>query len=168
MWSVCYLLGCSQSLCSQTGRSYWCCNSDPAPSAGQTRSYGPSSPRYGPRSGVNTNHNHRLETSKHNQSDNIWKSMPRNEMSMSKCIRSESLYTILCTNSKELCIMWKIYTTSLQISRCFSAKCMAWSWFPKAVCAFPKLQHARPSPILQEQKHTLIESKYTNSKTMLV
>lgn len=45
--------------------------------------------------------------------------------------------------------------TSRQISRCFSAKCMAWSWLPSAVCAFPRLQHARPSPILQgnENRH---------------
>lgn len=43
--------------------------------------------------------------------------------------------------------------TSRQISRCFSAKCMAWSWFPSAVCAFPRLQHARPSPILQCNKN---------------
>lgn len=43
--------------------------------------------------------------------------------------------------------------TSRQISRCFSAKCIAWSWFPSAVCAFPRLQHARPSPILQRNKN---------------
>lgn len=45
--------------------------------------------------------------------------------------------------------------TSLQISRCFSAKCIAWSWFPSAVWAFPRLQHARPSPILH-RKHISI------------
>jgi hypothetical protein len=42
-----------------------------------------------------------------------------------------------------------LFHTSLEISRCFSAKCIAWSWFPRAVYAFPKLQHALPSPILK-------------------
>lgn len=36
--------------------------------------------------------------------------------------------------------------TSLDMSRCLMAKCKAFSWFPRAVWAFPKLQHARPSP----------------------
>lgn len=49
------------------------------------------------------------------------------------------------------------YFTSLQISRCFSAKWMAWSWLPSAVWAFPRLQHARPSPIL----HRITDVRYT-------
>lgn len=45
---------------------------------------------------------------------------------------------------------WSLLShTSLEMSKCFSAKCIAWSWFPRAVYAFPKLQHARPSPILK-------------------
>lgn len=42
-----------------------------------------------------------------------------------------------------------IYLTSLEISRCFCAYSRANSWFPKAVCAFPRLQQARPSPTLR-------------------
>lgn len=45
--------------------------------------------------------------------------------------------------------------TSLEIARCFSAKCMACSWFPRAVYAFPKLQHALPSPILRNDQSKL-------------
>lgn len=39
--------------------------------------------------------------------------------------------------------------TRFAISRCFSAKSIACSWFPRAVWAFPKLQYALPSPTLQ-------------------
>lgn len=53
--------------------------------------------------------------------------------------------------------------TSRQISRCFSAKCMAWSWFPSAVCAFPRLQHARPSPILQTQQKPTSARRITST-----
>lgn len=57
--------------------------------------------------------------------------------------------------------------TSLEISRCFSAKCMACSWLPRAVYAFPKLQHALPSPILRNDQSKLAVTRREVSVVML-
>ncbi len=81
------------------------------------------------------------------------------DKSLRKQTRTTSLNAALGGGKKTQGPSALVRSTSFEISRWRAANCIACSWWPREVCAFPRLQHARPSPTLSSRSLAMLRCR---------